>query len=40
MSIIIANKTLISSQNPCARHNDRGLTLGHGLFETMLVKKI
>lgn len=33
------NKNLVLSENPCIRHNDRGFTLGHGLFETILVKK-
>jgi branched-chain amino acid aminotransferase len=39
MSIIIFNKKLISAENPCVYHNDRGFTLGHGLFETILIKK-
>ena len=39
MSIIIFNKKLISAENPCVCHNDRGFTLGHGLFETILIKK-
>lgn len=39
MPIIVFNKKLIPADNPCIRHNDRGFTLGHGLFETMLVKK-
>ena len=39
MSTIIFNKKLIPSENPCIRYNDRGFTLGHGLFETILVKK-
>jgi branched-chain amino acid aminotransferase len=39
MSKIILNKDLALSENPCIRHNDRGFTLGHGLFETILVKK-
>lgn len=32
------NKKLVPSTNPCIGHNDRGFTLGHGLFETILVK--
>lgn len=39
MSSIIFNKKLVPSENPCIRYNDRGFTLGHGLFETILVKK-
>jgi branched-chain amino acid aminotransferase len=39
MPVIIYNKKIIPSENPCIRHNDRGFTLGHGLFETILVKK-
>ena len=38
MSKIILNKNLVPSRNPCIGHNDRGFTLGHGLFETILVK--
>lgn len=30
---------MLPSDHPCVRYNDRGLTLGHGLFETILVKK-
>lgn len=39
MSKIILNKNLVSSENPCVMYNDRGFTLGHGLFETILIKK-
>jgi branched-chain amino acid aminotransferase len=39
MSKIIFNERLISSNTPCIHHNDRGFTLGHGLFETILVNK-
>lgn len=39
MSVIIYNKKIVPSEDPCIRHNDRGFTLGHGLFETILVKK-
>ena len=39
MSTIILNNKIVPSDNPCIRHNDRGFTLGHGLFETILVKK-
>jgi len=35
---IIYNKQSIPSNHPCIRLNDRGFTLGHGLFETILVK--
>lgn len=30
---------MVSSKEPCISHTDRGFTLGHGLFETILVKK-
>lgn len=33
------NNQIVPAENPCIRHNDRGFTLGHGLFETILVKK-
>lgn len=39
MSFINYNGKIISSDQACIQHNDRGFTLGHGLFETMLVKK-
>ena len=39
MSTIIFNKKIISANAPCISHNDRGFTLGHGLFETILIKK-
>lgn len=39
MTKIIYNDQLISGKQPCFKYNDRGLTLGHGLFETMLVKQ-
>lgn len=39
MSTIIFNDTVIPSDQACIKHNDRGLALGHGLFETILVKK-
>jgi branched-chain amino acid aminotransferase len=39
MSVIIYNKKIVPSENPCIHHNDRGFTLGHGLFETILIKK-
>ena len=39
MSAIIFNKKLVPSENSCIRYNDRGFTLGHGLFETILIKK-
>jgi len=38
MSIIFYNKITVSSEEPCIRYNDRGFTLGHGLFETILAK--
>lgn len=39
MSTIIYNKKVVSSKEPCISHTDRGFTLGHGFFETILVKK-
>ncbi|RUR08607.1 aminotransferase class IV [Legionella septentrionalis] len=39
MSIIIYNGNPLSSNQPCIKHNDRGFTLGHGLFETILINK-
>ncbi len=39
ISAIIYNKNVVPSTQSCIKHNDRGFTLGHGLFETMLVKK-
>lgn len=39
MSTIIYNKRIVSSNEPCISYSDRGFTLGHGLFETILVKK-
>ena len=39
MSAIIYNKNVVPSNQSCIKHNDRGFTLGHGLFETLLVKK-
>ena len=39
MPTIILNNKIIPSENPCIHYNDRGFTLGHGLFETILVKK-
>lgn len=38
MSAIIFNKNIVPSNQPCIKYNDRGFTLGHGLFETILVK--
>ncbi len=37
LTIIFNNKTIPSDQ-ACIKHNDRGFTLGHGLFETILIK--
>jgi branched-chain amino acid aminotransferase len=37
MSHIIFNGKMISSDTPCVNIHDRGFTLGHGLFETMLI---
>ncbi|MDF1684847.1 MAG: aminotransferase class IV [Legionellaceae bacterium] len=37
MSHIIFNGTIILSETPCLNVYDRGFTLGHGLFETMLI---
>ena len=39
MTTIIYNNKTIPSESACIKHNDRGFTLGHGLFETILVKK-
>ena len=39
MSTIIYNNKVVSSKDTCINHTDRGFTLGHGLFETILVKK-
>lgn len=39
MSTIIYNKKVVSSDEPCINYSDRGFTLGHGLFETILIKK-
>ena len=33
------NNKIVPAENPCIHYNDRGFTLGHGLFETILVKK-
>ncbi len=38
MSLIYFNKKIIAAGSACISHNDRGFTLGHGLFETILVK--
>lgn len=39
MTTIIHNGQTIPSSHACIKHDDRGFTLGHGLFETILVKK-
>lgn len=39
MSYINFNGQVIPAVEPCMQTNDRGLTLGHGLFETILIKK-
>lgn len=39
MHMIIFNGQLLSSTTPCIKHSDRGLTLGHGLFETIFANK-
>lgn len=39
MTTIILNNKIVPAENPCIHYNDRGFTLGHGLFETILVKK-
>lgn len=39
MATIILNNKIVPAEDPCIRYNDRGFTLGHGLFETILVKK-
>lgn len=38
-SFIIFNGEIIPSTQQCIKYNDRGFTLGHGLFETILVNK-
>lgn len=38
MPTIMLNNKIISADDPCVHFNDRGYTLGHGLFETILVK--
>lgn len=39
MTTIIFNGQTIPSDHACIKHNDRGFTLGHGLFETILIQK-
>jgi branched-chain amino acid aminotransferase len=39
MSHIIFNGKILLSEAPCLNVYDRGFTLGHGLFETMLINK-
>ena len=39
MTTIIFNGKTLPSDHPCIKHSDRGFTLGHGLFETILIKK-
>ena len=39
ISSIIFNGNIVPSNQACIKANDRGFTLGHGLFETILVKK-
>ncbi|MBA2650411.1 MAG: aminotransferase class IV [Legionella sp.] len=39
MSTIIYNKKVVPSENPSIGCNDRGFTLGHGLFETIFIKE-
>lgn len=39
MSYINFNGQVIPATESCIQTNDRGLTLGHGLFETILIKK-
>lgn len=36
---VIFNKKSIPADQPCIKANDRGFTLGHGLFETVLINK-
>ena len=38
MTTIIFNGNIVLSNQACIKHNDRGFALGHGLFETILVK--
>lgn len=37
MSTILFNKQMIPAEQACISHQDRGFTLGHGLFETLLI---
>lgn len=37
--LIIYNKRVLTANSPCISPHDRGLTLGHGLFETIFVNK-
>lgn len=39
MSFILSNLQLINAKDPCLSPFDRGFTLGHGLFETLLVNQ-
>ncbi len=39
MSFIIYNGALIAADGACIHHDDRGFTLGHGVFETILVEQ-
>jgi len=39
MTFINFNGKIIPANQPCFKHNDRGICLGHGLFETILVNK-
>ena len=39
MPKIIVNKKIVLTASPCIYYNDRGYTLGHGIFETILVKQ-
>lgn len=38
ISTIIFNKNIIPSDQLCIKYNDRGFTLGHGIYETILIK--
>lgn len=37
MPTILVNGQITPSHHPCIKYNDRGFTLGHGLFETILM---
>lgn len=38
-TLIIFNGKIVPTNHPCINYNDRSFTLGHGIFETILVNK-